>query len=60
MSLGSTPAFLSVALVAADKVFLEPLLVDGLDGMGGLVPFVSFLIPEGPGLGDFLIPEGPG
>ena len=63
MSLGSTPAFLSVALVDADKVFLEPFPVNGLGGMGGLVPFVSFLIPEGPGLGvffSFLIPEGPG
>ena len=64
MSLGSTPAFLSVALADADKVFLlEPFPVNGLGRMGGLVPLVSFLIPEGPVLGvffSFLIPEGPG
>ena len=47
MRLGSTPAFFSVALVVADKVFLlEPFPVYGLGGMGGLVPFVSFLIPD--------------
>ena len=58
---GSVPIFLSVALVDADKVFfLDPFNEGGLGGMGCLVPLVSFLILEGPGLGDFLIPEGPG
>ena len=66
MGLGSILIFLSVALVAPDKAaFFQPPLLpeDGLGGMGGLVPFVSFLIPDVEGLGvffSFLIPEGPG
>ena len=66
MSLGSIPSFLKTPLEAPDNAaFFQPPLLpeDGLGGMGGLVPFFSFLVPDVEGLGvffSFLMSEGPG